>query len=121
MKLLTFLMTILLTASINAATFSAFADGDNLYVTVLLDSCNSHGLGLDVDGICRSDRMTANYATECGASLSIRSTKMACFDMTLEAQTFKISLKESKVAPEAEVLTLRRYNGEQISIDIDRK
>jgi hypothetical protein len=120
MKILTLLATLLITASINAASFSAFADGDNLYVTMLLDDCNSHGLALDVDGLCRNDRLTKNYATSCGADLIVRSTKMYCGKSSLEPVTFTLSLKKSNIASEAEELTLRNFNGDEVTIELER-
>lgn len=104
--------------SATAAEFSAFAKGDSLYVTILTDGCNSYGSMFETDGICRSDRMTANYATECSASLDFVQTTMACAQVQEVPQTFKISLSESLVAREAEVLNIR-HQGETVSVKLD--
>lgn len=119
MKNVTIILAMFLSLSLQAGTFSAFSQGDTLYLTTMVDSCNAHGAGLNVDGICHADRMTANYATECSASVSIISTQMACFDQTLKPMVFELSLDQNRVASEAEVLTLRMY-GEEVTIKLDR-
>ena len=119
MKTIILLTTLLLTLSSQAKTFSAFADGDNLYVTMLLDGCNGHALDLDVDGLCKDDRLTKNYATHCGATMIVTSTQMFCEPMFTKPVTFQLSLSKSNIAAEAKELTLRNYTGEEVTIDLD--
>jgi hypothetical protein len=90
--------------------FSAFAHEGILYVTFLGDSCNAVGGDLRVAGICRSDRLTRNYAVECDATLAIMQTEMACGDTTAKPRTVEINLEQAKVAPEARVLHLKHYD-----------
>lgn len=119
MKTFILLTTLFLTFSSQAKTFSAFADGDKLYITMLLDSCNGHAVDLAVDGLCKDDRLTKNYATHCGATMIVTSTQMYCEPMLTKPVTFELSLKESNIAAEAKELTLRSYSGEQITIELD--
>jgi hypothetical protein len=118
--ILTLSMFTLLNNALASEAISAFAKGDTLYVTILTDGCNSYGTLFETDGICRSDRMTANYATECSASLDFVQTAMACSKVEEVPQVFEISLSESLVANEAEVLKIR-YQGEIVSVKLDRK
>lgn len=121
MKLLILTLSMFgLLSSAAAAEFSAFAKGDSLYVTILTDGCNSYGTMFETDAICRSDRMTKNYATECSGTLSFVQTAMACPQVEEVPQAFEISLSESLVAREAEVLNIR-YRDEIISVKLDNK
>lgn len=107
-----------MTLSINAAHFGAFADGDDLYVTMLLDNCNAHQAQVVVNRSCRADRMTKEYTRVCKAELVVISTAMYCEDSAEEAVTFKLSLDDSNVTGEAKQMILR-WNKELITIDID--
>ncbi len=75
-------------------------------------------MSLVVDSICEEGRLTANYATECSADLAVMSTEMFCGNIPPVAKVFKVSLVESLVAAEAEVLTIRHWSG---SVDVNIK
>ncbi len=85
--------------------FSAFSDGKNLHITVMGDHCNSYNLILDVDPICKDDRMIRNFALECSASFTYLATEMYCGPETTP-RTMSISLKKANIAKEAKELTL---------------
>lgn len=106
-------------ATASAANFSAFVQGDDLYITLMTDGCNAYNVALEVDGICKEGRLTANYATECSADLAVMSTEMYCGQIPPVAKVFKVSLTESKVAVEAQVLTLR-YWGNTVDVQIKK-
>jgi hypothetical protein len=106
-------------ASNDTPTFSAFSAGDRLFVTILADTCNAVGASLEVSGLCRSDRMTKNFATVCDASLLVMSTERACPDQNLEAKVVTLNLKNSKVAREARVLNLT-YLGQEIEVKLNQ-
>lgn len=94
--------------------FSAFTNGYMMYVTVP-GSCHNIGAKLNVAGICRSDRMTRNYATSCSADLVIVSPGEGGCPEPVGPQVFEVNLNKQKVAPEAETLHLK-YNGQVIQV-----
>lgn len=102
-----------------APTFSAFASGDTLFVTVLADSCNGMGASLDVDPFCKDDRKTRNLAPVCEVGLVVRATRKFCNDSKPVARVLELSLAGSKVAREAHLLKIN-YSGQQIEVRIDR-
>ena len=117
MKFLMMILFTLVVSNAQAARFSAFNQGDTLYVTIIGDNCNSYGGRLQVASSCLEDRMTENYAVSCYATLSVLSTKMFC-GPGYKARVLEINLREAKVAQEAKKLTLN-YLDEEITIDID--
>src|SRR5262245_29372119 len=98
-----------------APRFSAFASGNDLFVTILGDSCNSFGGSLEVAAFCKEGRSTTNYVTQCTADLVVRSTKMACFDKKKAPKVLEMSLRE--VAAEAQTLVLK-YDDQEIEIKL---
>jgi hypothetical protein len=119
MKTVLFWVIFSSTLATQAADFSAFVTNNVLYVTILGDSCNHVGGGLEVDGLCKKDRKTKNYAIECNAKLSIYHTEMACGDDTVKPKVVKIALEKTDVAPEARVLHLS-YGKEKLTLDISK-
>jgi hypothetical protein len=111
--------TLSLSASAASETsrFSAFSVGDKLVVTILADTCNTHRGSLRVEPLCRSDRMTRNWAIECSAQLQVFSTRMGCQDRELIPRTLTLSLKQNKVAHEARLLHLE-YDGQMIDVQL---
>lgn len=93
---------------------SAFVNGDTLYATVLWD-CNALNASLEVEPLCHEDRWTKNFVVTCAAKLNLISTMMACTSNVKVPHIFSISLKESKVAREAQKLNLN-INGQIIDI-----
>ena len=112
-----FTVSLLFSSQLFAASFSAFSIEDTLYVTIMTDGCNAYGVSLEVHPLCRSDRWTKNYAVQCNAKLSVNSTEMACEGKNAKAQVFELSLKDSKVAPEAKLLVLD-YINQTITVDL---
>ncbi len=113
MKLLlmiTMMSISVLASAEKAPLFSAFANGDDLYVTILADSCNNIGADLIVADSCKDDRLTRNFASVCFAELEVSSTKMACHDLKSIPKVLVLSLKDSNVAKEAELLKLVYQN-----------
>ncbi len=98
-----------------APRFSAFAAGDELYVTVLADSCNTLSGQLVVADFCKEDRLEKNLAPMCSAEVLIRSTLMGCNDKRKVARVVTMSLKAQNVAHEAEILKLT-YDGQEIEV-----
>ncbi len=96
--------------------FSAFADGDDLHVTILYD-CNHISGSLNVSGICRDDRLTKNFVDTCEAVLRVSGTEMVCPPGKLNPKTFTLSLNEEKVAKEARSLVLK-YQGQTIEVQL---
>lgn len=86
-----------LTVSAQAQDFSAFVYDDNLYVTLMLDTCNNHSAGLTLAPNCAAgtpgQAMTTDYVETCKAELSVRSTKMFCGNRESEAKALKVDLK----------------------------
>jgi hypothetical protein len=111
------LITLSTQAFSGSANFAGLVKDDSLFLTIKTDGCNSYRVGLEVDGSCNDDRLTANYAETCYASTTVLSTKKACPAGSGELKTFEINLKESKVAREAKLLVLK-HSGESIEIEI---
>jgi len=99
--------------------FSAFSVGDKLVITILADTCNAHRGSLSVEPLCRSDRMTRNWAIECSAQLQVMSTRMGCQDRELVPRTLTLSLSGNKVAHEARLLHLE-YEGQTIDVQLNQ-
>lgn len=119
MKLVALFSVLLLSGIAQAApTASAFTHKGMLYITVLGDKCNSISGGLEVDGICRDDRMTQNYAEECSAEVQLMQTEMYCGE-DVEARVVTLDLQKENVAREAKTLHLR-YGGEVITVEVNR-
>lgn len=97
--------------------FSAFSVGDTLYVTLLGDGCNSYGGSLEVDPLCRSDRMTKNFSPTCQAGLQVMATELACLGGRSKPVVLEISLNKSKIAPEAQELELT-YGDSQVTVQL---
>jgi len=95
-----------LSTSAQLPGFSAFSDGDNVYVTVLGDSCNYKTANLKVSQSCQEDRLTKNIARSCNAELFISTSKMICFDNKLVPKVITLNLDDENVAQEAAVLKL---------------
>ncbi len=123
MKILT--MTAALVVSVlahagEAPKFSAFSTGDNLYVTILADSCNNLFGTLSVDDNCKEDRFTRNWAIQCSAEVRVSSTKMACHDSTPVPRVLTMSLKENNVAKESKILKLS-FSNQAVKVQLDRQ
>lgn len=114
------LFSVLLLSGITQASpnASAFTHGGKLYITVLGDKCNSISGGLEVDGICRDDRMTRNYAVECSADVQLMQTEMYC-GQDVEARVVTLDLQKENVAREAKILNLR-FGTEVITVEVKR-
>ncbi|MES2769317.1 MAG: hypothetical protein V4596_09230 [Bdellovibrionota bacterium] len=118
MKSFFLFVAILISTGAQAKTpkFSAFADGDDLHVTILYD-CNHITGSLSVSGICRDDRLTKNFVETCEAVLRVSGTEMACPAVKHTPKTFTLSLAEEKVAKEAKSLVLK-YQGQTIEVQL---
>jgi hypothetical protein len=92
-----------------APSFSAFAESDNLYVTLQGD-CNRIQASLNVEDFCKADRMARNACFEGDADLVLTSTVMACPEIVYLPQVVRISLRNNNVTPELEVLNLKLGN-----------
>jgi hypothetical protein len=100
-----------------APKFSAFADGDNLHVTVLKD-CNTITAQLEVAPNCKEGRPSKNLALFCSAELVVFATELACPQYEpLVPETVTLSLKKFKVAHEAQTLEIS-YLGESIKVEL---
>jgi hypothetical protein len=109
------LASVSFSATAAAPNFSAFAQDDKLIVTIMGDACNGFGGQLDVEGLCKADRLTRNFAIECSGTLSVISTAMMCLEK--KPVTLELSLKAAKVAPEARVLHLT-YGNQTIDVQL---
>jgi hypothetical protein len=87
--------------------WSAFTSQNDLYVTVMGDTCNHIRGGLRVPAHCDKHRSTKNGVISCTVELQLASTKMACPDGPAVARVVRIPLSETDYAPEAKGLTLR--------------
>ncbi|MBY0472023.1 hypothetical protein K2X30_12730 [bacterium] len=100
-----------------APKFSAFADGDDLHITVLKD-CNTITAQLEVAPTCKEGRPFKNLAPFCSAELIVSATELACpHHEPLVPATVTLSLKKSKVAHEAQILEIS-YLGESVEVDL---
>lgn len=95
------------TEEMDKSKTSAFTSSRTLYVTTLVDTCNSHRAGLKVSPGCKDDRLTRNWASSCAVELMISSTRAFCGDMKSVPHTFTIDLNRANVAREAKRLYLK--------------
>jgi hypothetical protein len=98
--------------------YSAFSEGDNLYVTILGD-CNHYGGQLRVAENCKEGRAMKNRALMCSAELSVIKTEMGCPNGNVTPKVLTLSLDKAKVAREAETLNLE-YNGSVVEVQLHR-
>lgn len=114
MKLAIFLTGLMLSVSARAELplFSAFVADNDLHVTIMED-CNSViGARLEVDALCRGDRLTQNYASECAATLVYSKTRKFCPAVPPKPRVLTIKLNDSNIAQEAELLRLTHQSQE---------
>ena len=82
--------------SVQAQDFSAFVYNDDLYVTMMLDTCNNHNAGLRLAPNCAAGTpgqpMTTDYVETCKAKISVLSTKMFCGNRKSQAKVLKVDL-----------------------------
>ncbi len=93
------LIALSLVVASSASASSAFTHDNNLYLTILGDSCNTLSASLKVDDLCRRDRVTANQVKDCRVDLLVMSTAMACEEQTTlpTAKVIKIDLAQTLV------------------------
>lgn len=106
--------------TVAASNFSAFANGDKLYVTTLGDTCNTYTGTLTVSKSCDERRLTRNFAISCKAELSVMATELFCGEETDSTpKVMEISLAKNNVAKEAKNLKLT-YNGSTINVSLNQ-
>lgn len=122
MKLILSLFLLITTSIAQAgipSKFSAFADDSKLYVTVLVDGCNSHSVQLDISPRCRADRPTKDIVTSCDAKFAILAgTELMCPEDLKEAVVHSFYLDEYNFDKNVKVLRLS-YNEQEIEIRLD--
>ncbi len=125
MNKLIFILSLVMTTSVLAAdlpTFSAFVSGDKLYVTMMMDTCNSHHASLSLAQNCKKADpgmpSTTDYVTTCDAQIQVRSTKMFCTDMKTAPKAFEINLKDYNLRNTIDTLKLTTYGTEEVEVDL---
>ena len=104
--------------AISATQFGAFTDSNQLYVTILGD-CNTASASLVVNPMCRKDRMTENYASECQVDIIVATTRMFCTDQEIIPKVFKFDLAKELVATEAIDLEVK-YQAQALKIKVNK-
>lgn len=102
----------------SATQFGAFTDNNQLYVTILGD-CNTASASLVVNPMCRKDRQTENYASECQVDVVVMTTRMFCTDQTIIPKVFAFDLAKEMVAAEAVDLELK-YQTQAVKVKVNK-
>ncbi len=107
MKLLTLIITLIAstTALANSNGFTAEVVDNQLHITQLLDTCNSHGLHIKAASNC-SKADTADFVTTCEVDYAISSTKMACD--TYDYRTLTVDLEQINLRKTIDTLAVKR-------------
>lgn len=100
------------------ASFGAFTHSNKLYVTLLGD-CNTASASLSVNGLCNKNRMTENYATECGVELIVATTRMICPTAEVIPKVFVFDIGKEPITNEAEELLIT-YQSATVRMKINK-
>lgn len=118
MKLALMFLFFFSSLAISATNFGAFTDSNHLYVTILGD-CNNASATLVVDSLCNKNRLTRNFAIECGVEMVVATSRMVCSDQKIIPKVFVFDLGSEPVAPEALEMDLK-YQSQSVKMKINR-